>query len=323
MKSLDSGRYAVSISVAAALLSGCSGWQAAPPNAATISGSQSGPASQSWVNPSASRGDLVYLAIYGEVFVYSYPGGKHVSTLTGVKKPVALCSDVSGNVWVIESDSHSHSRLLKYAHDGSKPIASLRLNDRADACSVDAGTGSLAVGTLNSNVAVWANGQGRPTLYSTAAFFKEVRTISYDGKGDLYMRSFVSDKSGAWLPKGTSTVMQFHITKLGSYGWDGRYFAIGPGNGFTEPLTIYKLHGGRGKVLGSVSLKNCAPGYEPSFSIAGSELAVSCGIDETNSLNYYKYPKGGNPIKTVGPGATGSVAISVAPSKNDGIKFLP
>jgi hypothetical protein len=314
MKNLDSGSYAVSISVAAALLCGCSGWQAGPP-AAMISASQSRPASQSRVNPSASRGDLVYLAVYGEVFVYSYPGGKRVGTLTGVKSSVALCSDTGGNVWVIESDSHSRSRLLKYIHDGSKPIASLRLNDRADACSVDPGTGSLAVGTLNSNVAVWAKGQGPPTSYSTSEFFKEVRTISYDGKGNLYMRSFASDKSGAWLPKGGSTVMQFYITKLGSYGWDGRYFAIVPANGFPKALTMYKLHGGRGKVVGNVSLKNCASGYEPSFfSIAGSKLAVSCGLDETNSLNYYKYPKGGNPIKTVDPGTTGSVVISVAPS---------
>ncbi len=304
----------LSSNLAAALLAGCGSWQGGPPDAATISAPQSLPASRSGVKQSASRGDLVYLAVYPEVLVYSYPGGKHVGTLTGVKHPVALCADISGNVWVIESDSHSQSKLLKYAHDGSKPIASLRLDDRADACSVDPGTGNLAVGTLNSNVAVWANGQGSPTLYSTRAFFKEVRTISYDGEGDLYMRSFASGESGAWLPKGGSTVMQFHITKLGSYGWDGRYFVIGPANGYTEPLTIYKLHGGRGKVAGNVSLKSCAAGYESSFSIAGSELAVSCGIDETSSLNYYKYPKGGNPIKTVVPGATGSVAISVASS---------
>ena len=110
--------------------------------------------------------------------------------------------------------------------------------------------------------------------------------------------------------------MQFHITKLGSYGWDGRYFVIGPETyGYAKPMTLYKLHGGRGKVVQNVSLENCAFAYEPpSFAIAGSELAVSCGLDEGNSLNYYDYPKGGVPIKTVVPGASGSVAISVAPS---------
>jgi hypothetical protein len=299
--------------LAAALLAGCGGWQGGPPNAATISAPQSGPASRSWVNPSASGGDLVYLAVYKEVLVYSYPGGKHVGTLTGVNA-VALCSDISGNVWVIESHSHNHSILLKYAHDGSKPIASLLLNDHADACSVDPSSGNLAAGTSNSNVAVWSNGEGSPTLYSTSAFFKEVSTISYDGSGDLYMRSSSGRESGAWLPRDGMAVMQFHITNLGSYGWDGRYFVIGPANGYTDKLTLYQLHGGNGKVAGEVSLKNCAPNFGRSFSIAGSELAVSCGIDETNSLNYYNYPKGGNPIKSIVPGETGSVAISVAPS---------
>lgn len=301
---------------AAAFLAGCGGWQGGPPNATMFSAPQSGPASRSRVNSSASRGDLVYIAIPGEVLVYSYPGGKQVGMLTGVKSAVALCADISGNVWVIEPDSRNHSKLLEYAHDGSGPRASLQLNDRADACSVDPSSGNLAAGTLNANVAIWTNAEGSPTVHSTSAFFKEVHTISYDGSGDLYMRTFASDKSGAWLPKGGKVVTQFHITKLGSYGWDGRYFVIGPADGgYTKPMTLYKLHGGNGKVVRNVSLKNCAPGYEPpSFAIAGSDLAVSCGIDETNSLNYYRYPKGGVPIKTVVPGANGSVAISVAPS---------
>jgi hypothetical protein len=314
MRRWDLSHNAIRSCFIAALLAGCGGWQGGMPNAATFSPPQNGPASRSWVNSSASRGDLVYLAVLEEVLVYSYPGGKRVGTLTGVKSAVALCSDISGNVWVIESDSHKHSILLKYTHDGSGPIARLQLSDRAAACSVDPSSGNLAAGTLNSNVAVWTNGEGSPTLYSTSAFFKEVRTISYDGRGDLYMRSSAGDKSGAWLPEGGTVVTQFHITKRGSYGWDGRYFVIGPEDGgYTKPMTRYKLHGGNGRVVGNVSLKNCALGYAPpSFAIAGSELAVSCGIDETNSLNYYKYPQGGIPIKTVVPGATGSVAISVA-----------
>jgi hypothetical protein len=164
-------------------------------------------------------------------------------------------------------------------------------------------------------VAVWTNAEGSPTLYSTGAFFKEVRTISYDGRGDLYMRDFTRDTPRAWLPKGGTVVMQFHISHVGFYGWDGRYFVIGPeDSGYTKPITRYELHGGHGKVVGDVSLQNCAPGYgPPSFAIAGSELAVSCGLAETNSLNYYKYPRGGIPIKTIVPGASGSVAISVAP----------
>jgi hypothetical protein len=307
------GRF-LGLGLALALLAGCVGAQAVVPNAVISAPQSVAPALR--INTSASRGNLVYLAVYGGVSVYSYPDGKHIGTLTGVKNSVALCSDTSGNVWVIESHSHDRSILLKYAHDGAKPIASLTLKGHANACSVDPSSGNLAAGTLNSNVAVWTNGQGSPTLYSTSAFFKEVSTISYDGSGDLYMRSLDGREPGAWLPKDGTTVMQFHVTKLGSYGWDGRFFVVGPAGRYPESLTLYKLRGGSGKVAAKVSLKNCAPGYEPaSFAIAGSELAVSCGIDETNSLNYYKYPQGGNAIKIIVPGETGSVAISVVPPK--------
>jgi hypothetical protein len=262
-----------------------------------------------------TSGDLVYLTIYGEteVFVYSYPDGKRVGALSGFKNTVAVCSDSSGDVWVIDSDSRSRSTLLKYAHGGSKPMADLRLDERADACSVDPSTGNLAAATLNSSVAIWKKGQGSPTLFSTSAFFKKVQTIAYDGMGNLYMRSFASGESGAWLPKGRPSVTKFYITKLGFYGWDGRYFVIGSADGGTGPLTRYKLHNGDGEAVGKVSVKLCAPGYAPpSFSIAGSELALSCGVDETNSLNYYTYPKGGKPIKVFVPGGSGSVTISAS-----------
>jgi hypothetical protein len=306
MNKLCFSRYAFSFCIVAAMLAGCGGSQ--PPIAAPGAMPQMHAIAQHAGR--GTSGDLVYLAIYEypEVFVYSYPDGKQIGTLTGFKNTVAVCSDSSGDVWVIDSDSRSRSTLLKYAHGGSEPIASLRLDERADACSVDPSTGNLAAATLK-----WKKGQGSPTLFSTSAFFKKVQTVAYDGMGNLYMRSFASGESGAWLPKGGASVTKFYITKLGFYGWDGRYFVIGPADGGTGPLTRYKLHNGNGEAVGKVSVKLCAPGYAPpSFSIAGSELALSCGVDETNSLNYYTYPKGGKPIKFFVPGGSGSVTISAS-----------
>src|SRR5579863_2418937 len=88
-------------------------------------------------------------------------------------------------------------------------------------------------------------------------------------------------------------------------------FVIGSPDGGTGPLTRYKLHNGNGAAVGKVQLcaVSCSP---PTFSIAGSELALSCGFDEGNSLNYYTYPKGGKPIKDLVPGQSGSVAISAS-----------
>jgi hypothetical protein len=286
---------------AVALGIGCSGSQDVSPKVATIQ--------------ATSQGDLVYLAGGEEtgVFVYSYPDGRRVGTLTGLNDAVAVCSDSNGDVWVIDANSRSRSTLVEYAHGGSTSIASLRLHEPADACSVDPSTGNLAAATLNSNVAVWKQGRGSPTFFSTSAFFKKVRTITYDATGNLYMRSFTSGESGAWLPKGSTVVVKFHITKLGSYGWDGRYFVIGSPNGGAGPLTRYKLHDGHGEVVGKFSVKLCAFSYvPPSFSIAGSALALSCGFEEGESLNYYAYPKGAKPFKILDPGVNGSVTISAS-----------
>lgn len=226
---------------------------------------------------------------------------------------MARCSDSSGDVWVVDSKSPRLSILLEYARGGSNPIASLRLDERADACSVDPSTGNLAAATSDSNVAVWLKGQGAPTLISTSAFFKRGQTIAYDGAGNLYVRSFASGESAAWLPKGSSAVAPFSIKKLGAYGWDGRYFVIGSPDGGTGPLTRYKLDNGNGNAVGKVSVKLCAPSYvPPSFAIAGSRLVISCGLLEGNSLNYYAYPRGGNPTKHLVPGQNGSVAISTS-----------
>jgi hypothetical protein len=40
-----------------------------------------------------------------------------------------------------------------------------------------------------------------PTFYSTFPFISDVRTVTYDGSGDLYARSFRGGKNSVWLPK--------------------------------------------------------------------------------------------------------------------------
>ncbi|HEY2476261.1 MAG TPA: hypothetical protein VGI19_15850 [Candidatus Cybelea sp.] len=295
-----------SVACAVTLVAGCSGAQGGAPSAVPIS------------DATALRGDLVYVAAYNSVAIYTYPRGKRVGALTGFSNAVAVCTGTSGNVWVVDSKSHRFSELLKYAHGGSKPIATLQLKGHgADACAVDPSTGNLAAGTLDSNVVVWIKGKGSPTLYSTRGFIKHVQTISYDGTGDLYMRSFKQGNSAAWLPKGGSGVTRFSVTQVGAYGWDGQHLVItGNEKNGIEHLPLYKLQGGNGKIAGHVLLGGCQSFYNITrhFSVAGTELAFTCGLDETASLNYYKYPSGGNPIKSI-YGVAGSVAISVGSSR--------
>lgn len=269
----------------------------------------------SWIDPLASSGDLVYASTGKTVVVYTYPGGKNVGTLTGFSYAANVCSDASGNVWIVtdEGSSSGLTTLIEYAHGGTKPIAELTdTNQTGDVCSVDPSTGNLAVGNLGYSVAVWAKAQGSPTFYSTVGFIYDVRTITYDGNGDLFFRGYNGIKSEAWLPKGGSTVMQFSIKKNGPYGWDGTYFAIlGSIKHGMMGLIRYKMNGGTGTKVGHISLNSCSGLGR--FSIEGSELAIPC-YGSMDRIVYYGYPAGGNPITTISGVAATSVAISVGSS---------
>lgn len=294
-----STRNILSSALTAALLAGCGAAQTLAP---TPSGASA--------NPSASGGDLVYVTYAGWVSIYTYPGGKARSPLKGFHDTTALCSDASGDVWVVDVSAHHHTIVFEYPHGGSKPISRLSLKARGDACSVDPSSGNLAVGTVDSKVAIWTNAEGQPTLYSTHGFFKQVRTLAYDGSGNLYLRSYESHEPAAWLPKGGSSVVKSSIPEIGPYGWDGRHLVVARLQDSPASLTLYTLHEGNGKVAGHVVLDRCSE-YYPNFSITGSKLAVSCGVAETASLDYFKYPAGGKPITYVS-GPDGGVAISVA-----------
>jgi hypothetical protein len=262
------------------------------------------------MDPVASSGDLVYVSAGTEVDVFTYPGGKRAGTLSsGFDDATALCPDANGNIWIVNLNYFAGSTLVEYAHGGTSPIATLQDigSDAPQACAVDPATGNLAVANMNANVAVFANAAGSPKSYSTQGLIKDVRTVTYDGNGNLYMRSFSKPKAAAWLPKGSSTVLPFLVRKMGDYDWDGESLVVAHGVLPTSTLFRYSLSGSSGTKIGRIRLQHCQEAGV--FSLEGSELAVICGAGVT----YYKYPAGGDPIKILRVKSTGGVAISLAP----------
>src|SRR5579863_1388101 len=88
---------------------------------------------------------LLYVSdtVTGDVYVFSYPKGKLVQTLTGFADPAGECVDATGNVFVANTGS---SNVLEYAHGGSSPIATLDDSGYFRVgCAVDPVTGNLAV----------------------------------------------------------------------------------------------------------------------------------------------------------------------------------
>ena len=254
---------------------------------------------------SADR-DLVYVSAGSEVDVYTYPGGKRVGTLTrGFNDATGLCSDAVGHVWIVNPNYFGASTLVEYARGGSAPIATLQDGENIpQACAVDSVTGNLAVANANANVAVYANARGSPTYYSTSGFAQDVRTIAYDGSGNLYMRSFSNRNAAAWLPAGSSNVARFLVKRRGYYAWDGKDLAIDAGGVGKTTLARYKLNAASGTKIGTVRLKTCQKGGV--IAIQGNALVVICGA----GITYYDYPKAGEPLKTLAVDSAGGVTIS-------------
>ena len=124
----------------------------------------------SWMSPDAKEQQLLYVSDQktDDVYVYSYPTGKLVGTLTGFAAPYGQCTDKSGNVFITQFDA---SDVTEYAHGGTNPIKTLdTAGEYPVGCSVDPKTGNLAVAKFISDnypggIFVLAHATGTPTEY--------------------------------------------------------------------------------------------------------------------------------------------------------------
>ena len=145
----DLSRYALSTCVAAAMLAGCGGSQppigapgAMPPSSTIATHAERG---GSWMRPEAKSSDLLYVSDQkaNKVYMYAYPPGPLIGTLTGFSQPGSPCVDAKSDVFVPDG---LNARIVEFAHGGSKPISVLSDSGEVPAgCSVDLTTGDLAV----------------------------------------------------------------------------------------------------------------------------------------------------------------------------------
>lgn len=312
-------RTAVNVMAAAALLSGCGG-SGSPMDSSGMmpQGRTHGtrPAlEQSWMLPAKTEA-LLYVSSpdANDVYVFTYPGGKSVGTLSGFDEPEGLCSDTKGNVWIANADiENGYGYLTEFAHGGTKPIATLQDPQNApQACSVDPTTGNLAVANISvgttQNIAVYAGARGNPTFYSTVGFVQDPQTIAYDSSGNLYFAAW--RKSRAWLPKGSSSVGRLKLNPLsdGWFAWDGTDLAVGE-----SVLTRYQISGSKGTKIGpKVMLSDVH--VRGQFWIQDSGLVIA--TQSQGNVYVFNYPQGGNPTNTIsGLDDPYGVTVSVGSSR--------
>ncbi len=270
---------------------------------------------------SAKAQNLLYVSDVGtdDVYVYSYPQGKLVETLTGFHSPVRVCSDGSGNVYVTNTNAQT---ILEYAHGGKNPIATF-----ADPgfepvdCSVDPKTGTLAV----TNYGPSGSNTGSLALFPKSAEAAKIVHVpnfqgylfcAYDTAGNLYLEglNYSYGLIFAELPAGKQKFASIVLKQLfpgwGGIEWDGQYLAVGDG---ISTIYDFAIKGRKGAEVRTITLKRAINVVQ--FWLQGSTLIAPNGPNGAkHEVGFWKYPGGGDPTRTIGglqhpSGAT----ISVAP----------
>jgi len=339
MKAMTNGRLGLGILVSTALLAGCSGAGTslapqAPLGAAPSGATRMGAAharfnnAGSWVSPDAAGGDLLYVSdARGSVYMFTYPAGKLVGLIKGFHSPAGLCSDKSGNVFVVNTNDLD---VLEFKHGGTK--STQELNDFGHfpfGCAVDPKSGDVAVANYAStlslgpgSVSIFHGGHGIPSSYQDQAF-NAYFFCGYDDKGNLFVdgADYGSyNTQFAELAYGSSTLNSVTLDQTigypGGVMWDGKYLAVQ--DTYTRTLYRFKMAGSKGSSVGSVKFKGNNTSLLAQFWLDGSTILMPYGTlpRAVHRVGYWPYPKGGPVSQSFGvKNASELVGITISVAK--------
>lgn len=297
-------RYAALTAATAISLAACGSAQMpAAPNGGAPAYLQAG-AHAARELPGAKGRPLLYVSSTwgGGIYAMTYPGGKAVGHIPEDGGPYGLCTDRKGDVYAM---GIINQVIVEYAHGGIDPIATLT-DEEADpeGCAVDPLSGDLAVATGSNEVQIYKHGRGSPAVYGEGGILSFF-FCTYDDKGNL----FVTGENGqegfalAELSKGSSTMHPINLDASPPPGyaiqWDGKYLALEAAVASKE-ATIDRLSisGSSATVVSSTTLSGAAGDEVPAqFWIDAGRVAVIEG--ENQAVGIWKYPAGGNPLKTL------------------------
>jgi NHL repeat len=252
----------------------------------------------SWMLPEARNENLLYVSDQdGGIYVFSYPKGRQVGTLTGFATPAGLCSDSAGDVFVVDTNASS---VVEFAHAGTEPIQTLHdFGYYPWGCSVDRSTGNLAVTNINEvpsgpgNIAIYASARGMPaTLGDPNLVYPYF--CGYDGSGDLFFSGLAASppQERIWeLPRssGSFTILPIKQSFKQEAGvqWDGRYLAVG----HASVVDRFVVNASHATLVGATPLRDAKLVLQ--FWIAGKNVV---GPDfQKGSVGSWSYPQGGEP----------------------------
>jgi hypothetical protein len=313
----EPGRVVVG-AIAVVVLTACSVPLAAGPVASPQDGASlptvAAAVLRSWIAADARGQDLLYVSSStgnGEVYVFSFPGGKLEGELLGYFGPQGECVDKAGDVFVTNENGWN---IIEYAHGDALPIAILEEEYSYPVdCSVDPTTGDLAVanyiGTKDGrgDVAIFRHARGKPKQYDSTNIF-EAASCTYDGSGNLFVLAINADFKATLeeLPRGGHQLTTVSLPKsakkwLGALRWDGQHVVTHGSEG------IYRLSisNGRVKLVGLTPLNpNPGLGYFSILETSSRKGTLVRGKlagsgSELGTVQIWNYPTGGTPVLTI------------------------
>jgi hypothetical protein len=313
MRTSFSFPYVLTLGAAMAILAACGGGSSGfSPTAAQPGAAARGvhpDHGRSWMSPEAKTAkELLYVTDSDtyDAYVFSYPKGTLVGTLTNQNNPAGMCSDKKGDVYITQL--YGGGNVVEYAHGGTTPIKTLSdPSYEPGACSVDPKTGNLAVANIVSDsfgegtLMIFTNGSGSGTLYSPPASgsWFSVNTVGYDDKSNAYFAgSCNSTFCAGVLPAGSSSTENVSLNEgpsgAGSVQWDGKYLTYSDSNNGT--VYRYTFSGTNGTKVSSTTLDGLGQYVQGSWIKGKVIVAPYSGGALVSS---YAYPGGGKAKKTI------------------------
>lgn len=297
MKGLDFGRVALTMGVGMALLAGCGG---SPPVGTPGAMPQGTRGAQATRHAPSSGSDLLYASSIGSnqrVLIFSYPSGSQLGTLSGFEGVAGLCSDLSGNVFVVDGQAGT---ITEYAHAGTTPIATLDdSGNEPNGCAVDPTTNNLAVAGYEGTLAIFPDERGAPTIFSNVGG----RWCAYDDSGDLFLLVPAQGRSASLseLPAGGSNFRTIGVNhSFGGFGdlqWSNGHLLLEDSDAAKHGHnTIYQvdISGTTGTVVRTIKLltgDEHNPGGSLQFSVVAHRVLMP--LSPRESIGTWRYPKGG------------------------------
>jgi len=368
MKISSWAKYAVGVTVAAAMLAACSsgGSSSFGPSGVAPSGHQTGLTQlsklqdaaltmphfkmpvvhpdhgQSFMHPDKKKKKTTYLYVNdwstNDVYVYDYPSGKAVGTLTGFDEPYGSCVDKKGDVFVA---NFANGTGVEYKHGGTSVLKTYSPGGELMGCSVSS-KGDVAFTSFSpGDVTVYAGGDPtKGTTYSDSSCSYQW-TMGYDSKGDLIGVGEYSSITECALMAGSSsettlTASGITIDFPGGTTWDGKYIGLGDqeaGGTYLTGVWASTLSGSTITAVGSEAKfsDSCYSDYtddvNPFFTQKGHNITPASTKQGTGmvgpnlwclnagaaKVDYWAYPAGGSPTGnlTSPPGEPYGAAVSV------------